>query len=127
MTMFITVAIIALAACGDPKGQAPAIVVAFDPNFPPPTSLDTGAYAGIAAILTNDTGSGNVTWTCAPANQCGSFSPNIIHTAVPTCYLAPDAVPSGKSVTVTARSVTDTTKSISATITILSGPGQACP
>src|SRR5450755_2512050 len=51
-----TAALIALlVACGgDPKSQAPPIAVAFDPNFPPPASLNTGANAGIAAVVTND-------------------------------------------------------------------------
>jgi hypothetical protein len=56
----------ALMACGDPKYQPPAIVVTFDPNFPPPASLNTGAYAGIAAVVTNDTKNAGVNLSCIP-------------------------------------------------------------
>ena len=118
----------ALVACGDPKYRAPAIVVTF--ASPPATPLSTGASEGITAVLTNDTGSNKVNWSCLPDDQpgeCGLFTPPQITSNVPTCYTAPDNVPPGNTVTVIATSVTDPTKSISATITIVSGPGQACP
>lgn len=108
-----------LVACGDPKYQQPPIVVTFSTIFPPPSALDTDATAGIAAIVTNDSSSNaSVTWTCIPSGQCGTFTPATIASNVPTQYQAPSAVPSGNTVTVTATSVTDPTKSISASITI---------
>lgn len=120
-----------LTACGDPKAQPPAIVVTFDATYSPPASLDTGEYAGLAADVANDTsGSGKVNWSCmpsAPAGACGTFSPTQTGSTVPTCYLAPADVPAQNPVTVTATSVTDPTKSVSATITIVSGVGPACP
>jgi hypothetical protein len=121
--------IAALVACGDPKYKAPPIVVTF--ASPPPASLDTGTGVGLTAVVTNDTnGSGNVTWSCIPgepSGQCGSFTPATIHTEVPTCYLAPANVPPGGTVTVTATSVTDPSKSIAATINIVSGAPTPCP
>ncbi len=120
-----------LASCGDPKAQPPAIVVTFDATYSPPPSLDTGEYAGIAADVANDTaGSGKVNWSClpnTPAGACGTFSPPQTGSTTPTCYLAPAEVPSQNPVTVTATSVDDPTKSASTTITIVSGPGLACP
>jgi len=120
----------ALVACGDPKYQPPAIVVTFDPNFPPPTSINAGAYwdQGLAADVANDTKNAGVMFSCAPAGNCGTFNPPSAASTDPTCYQAPGTAPTGGTVTVTATSVTDPTKSItSAPITITSGPpGQSC-
>jgi predicted small lipoprotein YifL len=120
----------ALMACGDPKYQPPAIVVTFDPNFPPPASLNTGAYAGIAAVVTNDTKNAGVNFSCipdTPAGACGTFSNPGAGSAVPVCYLAPEQVPTENPVTVTATSVTDPTKFISAPITVVNGAANPCP
>jgi len=115
----ITTGMIAvLVACGDPKYQAPAITVTFSTSFPPPTALDTSATAGIAAVVANDPQIAGVNFTCLPASQCGTFTPSTIASNVPTSYQAPPTVPPGSTVTVTATSVTDSTKSVSATITI---------
>jgi len=114
----IVIAFATFTACGDPKYQAPAIVVTFSTGFPPPAALEISATSGIAAVVTNDPKSAGVEFTCLPAKECGTFSPNPIASNVPTTYQAPPTVPSGGSVTVTATSVTDPTKSVSATITI---------
>jgi predicted small lipoprotein YifL len=116
----------ALAACGDPKYQPPAIVVTFDPDFPPPTTINTGAIAGIAADVANDSKTAGVTFSCTPTSACGSFTPPTVASAAPTCYQAPEAIPTGGTVTVTATSVTDPTKSISAMITVITGEGSTC-
>lgn len=110
--------IAAVVACGDPKYQASAIVVAFGSGFPPPTALETNATTGIAAVVTNDPKNAGVTFSCSPAKECGSFSPNPVASNVPTTFQAPPTVPPSGSVTVVATSVTDPTKSVSATITI---------
>jgi hypothetical protein len=110
--------IVALTGCGDPKYQAPPIVVTFSAEFPPPTALATSTTTGIAAIVTNGPGNASVTFSCIPTGKCGTFSPNPVASNIPTTYAAPAAIPSGNSVTVTATSVTDPTKFVSATITI---------
>jgi hypothetical protein len=121
-------AAVALIACGDPKYQPPAIVVTFSPYSPLPTSLNTGTTTGIAAVVTNDPKNAGVNFTCVPAGDCGSFNPALIASNVPTCYQAPGTVPSGDTVTLTATSVSDPTKSISsAPITISMGdPVSGC-
>jgi hypothetical protein len=120
--------IVALFACGDPKYHPPAIVVAFDPASPPPASVNTGSFAGIAAIVSNDTA--GVTFSCTPDPQsgaCGSFTPAQIASQVPTCYQAPATIPANNTVTVTATSITDSSKFVSATVTIVAGPpGPSC-
>ncbi|HEY6303158.1 MAG TPA: hypothetical protein VIX14_08840 [Terriglobales bacterium] len=129
-TVLVTAMVATLAACGDPKTPPNAIVVTFDPTYPPPTSLSTGGYAGIAADVANDVRNAGVNFSCVPdtpAGTCGTFTPPGAGSAVPVCYLAPAQVPSGGTVTVTATSVTDATKFISASITILSGAAAPCP
>jgi hypothetical protein len=116
--MLALAAIAALVACGDPKYQASPIVVTFSTGFPPPTALEINATTGIAAVVTNDPKNAGVNFSCAPVKQCGTFSPNPIASSVPATYQAPPTVPAGGSVTVTATSITDPTKYVSATITI---------
>jgi hypothetical protein len=117
--VIVAVATVAvLVACGDPKYRPPAIMIAFSTSYPPPSALNTGATAGIAAVVTNDHAGALVNFSCLPAGQCGSFNPNPVASNVPTTYQAPAVVPPGNSVTVTATSVTDSSKSVSATITI---------
>ncbi|MGD0825410.1 MAG: hypothetical protein ABR908_12550 [Terriglobales bacterium] len=129
-----TVAVVLLAAlmsCGDSKYQAPAIVVTFDlKNYPLPTSLDTGAYTAVAAIVTNDPKNRGVTFSCTPSTPmgaCGTFTPSNAGSDVPVCYLAPDQIPSENPVTITAASATDPNQYVSATITIVSGASNPCP
>ena len=119
---------VALIACGDPKYQPPAIVVTFSPYSPPPAALNTGTTTGIAAVVANDPKNAGVNFTCVPAGDCGSFNPAQIASNVPTCYQAPGTVPSGGTVTLTATSLSDPTKSISsAPITISMGdPVSGC-
>jgi hypothetical protein len=60
-----------------------------------------------------------VTWsvTCG-SSACGSFNPATTASNAATTYTAPAAIPTNNTVTVIATSVTDKTKSASATITI---------
>jgi hypothetical protein len=116
---FLAVGMIAtLSSCGDSKYHPPAIVVTFSDAFPPPTALDTDTTVGIAAVVTNDANNPSVNFSCTPVGACGTFTPTEIGSNVPTSYESPSAVPAGGAVTVTATSVTDPTKSVSATITI---------
>jgi hypothetical protein len=96
----------------------PVISVAFSPA--PPTSLITSATQLITAVVSNDSANAGVVWTvtCGSSGACGDFNPTATASGVATTYTAPSAVPSKGTVTVTATSVTDATKSASATITI---------
>jgi hypothetical protein len=85
----------------------------------PPTNMAALGVQPLAVTVTNDPISAGVNWsvTCG-ASACGSFNPTVTAGSQPTNYTAPSAIPSGGTVTVTATSVYDNTKSISATITI---------
>jgi hypothetical protein len=86
----------------------------------PPASLQAGATVSVNATISNDVSANpQVQWTVTCAGGvCGSFNPVTTSSEAATNYTAPSAIPSGNTVTITATSVTDSTKSASATITI---------
>jgi hypothetical protein len=100
----------------------PPISVQFNPA--PPTSLPAGTTTPLTAVVSNDSKNAGVTWTvtCGSSGACGSFIPTSTASGTATTYTAPAAIPTGNTVMVTATSVTDTTKSQSATITIGAPP-----
>jgi hypothetical protein len=100
----------------------------------PPTPIQVGlsltaasVQAGIGtqaftATVQNDSQNKGVTWSlsgtgCSGAT-CGSLSSNSSLSGVPITYTAPFNQPSPSGVTLTATSVSDTTKSMPATITV---------
>jgi hypothetical protein len=84
----------------------------------PPASLQASGTANVSAAVINDPGNMGVTWSCAPSGSCGSFNPGSTASGVVTVYTAPATVPAGGSVTITATSVTDSTKTANQTVTI---------
>ena len=86
----------------------------------PPASLQISAQSSLIATIANDVSANpKVTWTVAcGTTACGSFNLTSTATGVGATYTAPAAIPTGGSVTVTATSVTDPTKSASAKIVI---------
>jgi len=88
---------------------------------PTPGALFVNDTASISATVMNDSANGGVTWSCAPAGACGSFSSNQSASRAQVTYTAPSAA---GSVTITATSVTNTSISTSApAITINSAAG----
>jgi len=85
----------------------------------PPSSLSVNGTAPLKAVLTNDYVAGGARWTVTcGSTTCGSFSATQTASGVATTYTAPATVPTGGDVTVTVNSVTDPTKSVSASIAI---------
>lgn len=99
------------------------IQVTFSTGFAPPSSANINSQFEVAATVANDpngsTDGNGVNWTvtCGSTGACGSFNPTSTITT-PSTYTAPAAVPSGNTVTITATSVTDYTKTVSGTVTI---------
>ena len=96
---------------------APAISVSV---APPTSSVQAGIGSqNFTATLQNDTQSQGVTWALSGAgcsgNSCGTLTNA---TAASVTYHAPAAVPSPASVTLTAKSVADTSKTGTAAITV---------
>jgi hypothetical protein len=93
------------------------ISVGFAPA--PPPSLQVGASVQFKAALNNDGTNAGVRWSViCGSTDCGFFGPVETITGVATIYVAPAAIPVGGSIQVTATSVGDPTKAISATISI---------
>jgi hypothetical protein len=109
----------ALVACSSGSSSTtppppPAITVSVSGA---PATLAVNGTADVTATVANDSANAGVTWSCAPANSCGTFSAGSTASGTATTYTAPSTVPSS-AVTITAASVTDPTKTGTASITI---------
>jgi len=113
-----------LTACGggspSPTPNGP-ISVAF--VSVPATSLPASSTAPLAVVVNNDINDAGASWTVTCGSQaCGTFNPAATPSNSPTTYTTPSAIPTGNVVTITATSVADSTKSVSAKITITTAP-----
>ncbi len=110
-----------LSACGGGGGGSSLpIQVAFAP--PLPTAIQVGNTASLSATVANDGSASGVYWsvTCS-GSDCGSFNPTQTASDVPTTYTPPASVPGGGTVTITATSVADGSRSASGTLTVTGG------
>ena len=113
-----------LAACGSGYDNPPGTTtgsLTVQMVQPPPAAIVAGGTAGVVATVLYDNKNGGVTWSCTPSAACGTFSPTTTGYQVATLYTAPASGPAGAlnvPVTITATSVTDSTKSASATTTL---------
>jgi hypothetical protein len=97
----------------------PGIVVTF--SQPPPISLPVSATAQVAALVYDDPMNLGLDWTVTcGSSACGSFSPTHTASGATTTFTAPASIPKGNTVTLIATSTADPTKSVAATVTILS-------
>jgi dienelactone hydrolase len=94
--------------------------------------IPINATQDFVVTVNYDPSNAGVNWTltqngasCSPA--CGTLSAATTASATPTTYTAPASVPTNPTVTFIATSVTDTTKSTSATITITNGTVKLIP
>jgi hypothetical protein len=112
-------AVSVLAACGGGTPAFTTISIGF--AAAPPTSLALNSTANMSAVVQNDNAARGVTWSvkCA-ATQCGSVAPTSTASGATTTYTPPAQLPSPATVTVTATSVTDPSKTVSGTINLTS-------
>jgi hypothetical protein len=121
-----TVTVTATSAADSTKSVSATVTIVppipISVSFPGPTpaSLTVNAQATFRALIDNDVSANpQVKWTVTcDATACGTFNPTTTTNDGGTTYTAPSAIPPGNTVTVTATSVTDPTKSASATIVI---------
>jgi hypothetical protein len=122
----VTAATIWLTACGggSKTPPPPALVISVALSGTPPTSLVAAATTSLTATVSNDSSNAGVKWSVScSASACGSFSATSTASGTPTTYTAPIAPPTNPAaVTITATSVTDSTKAASTTITISPAP-----
>lgn len=84
-----------------------------------PAAVDEGATAQLTAMVANDGANKGVTWTVScSAAACGGVSPSSTASGAPTTYTPPSSLANNLTVTLTAASVADATKSASLTITV---------
>jgi hypothetical protein len=117
---------LSLPACGNQHSSQVPITVTFSAGFLPPTSAFVSEQCGIAATIANDPKFAGVTWACTPASQCGTFNPSSTPSTVPTTYTSPSSIPAGNNVSITAISVSDTTKSAAAQVQITLNTDSGC-
>src|ERR1700722_19553570 len=88
----------------------------------PPATMPTSTSASVSAAVNNDIANAGVDWVamCASGPNCGSFSPAHTASGSAATFTAPNGVPSGNTVAVTALSTTDHSKAFAATVTITS-------
>ena len=117
----LQVAITAISVADSPAraGAAvsvPAIVVAVQPDT---IMVPENTSTQLTATVSNDLVNSGVTWklSCSP-EPCGSISPLSTASGVAITYSAPSQLPDDLTVTITASSVADTTKSSSSWATI---------
>jgi hypothetical protein len=92
---------------------------------PATTSVAVGQQTSFTATVTNDSANKGVAWMLSGAGcsgaSCGTVSSAMSASGSAVVYTAPPSVPSG-SITLTATSVSDSTKSGAATVTITGPP-----
>lgn len=94
----------------------PAILVAVQPDT---IMVPANTSTQLTATVTNDLVNSGVSWTlsCSP-EPCGSIAPLSTASGAATTYTAPTQPPDDLTVTITANSVADTTKSSSSWATV---------
>ena len=114
-TVLTVILIVGLSDCssGSATPPPPPPVISVSISQAPPTTMLANTTASVAATVTND--SAGVNWSCTPTGSCGSFSPTQTGSGVTTTYTAPDSV---QSVTITATSVTDSSKNANAPVSV---------
>lgn len=116
----IILAIIILSyGCGGGPILPPPPVISVSVSAASPM-VSPGATDKITAVVSNDSTNMGVRWSVScPSAPCGTVSPATTASGVATTFTAPPNAPTGGlTVTITANSVSDTSKSGSATITV---------
>ncbi len=118
-----------IVACGgggggggyNPPSSPTTIIVTISPTAQ--TDIDAGEVVKFAAAVENDSSAKGVTWSCSGTSpvgtSCGTFTSI---TANGATYNAPPSVSANLSITVTATSAADTTKTASATVLVSPPP-----
>jgi hypothetical protein len=90
----------------------------------PRAEMNVTSTASFTAVVDNDSAGAGVNWSViCGSSQCGSITPgNPFASGSAATYQAPPTIPAGGTVTLTATSVTDSTKSASAIVTINQAP-----
>ena len=126
--LFAICGVAILCSCGNGIGKLPGSsggALSVQLTQGPPTVVVAGQPFGLVANTLNDTKNGGVTWSCVPANACGTFSPNSTGYNITTLYTPPVAPTNGSitpnlsyPVTITATSGTDNSQTVTTTFNV---------
>ena len=89
----------------------------------PPTTMNPGGTALVAATVSNDTSASGVDWSCTPSGSCGSFAPAHTASGVNSTYTAPAVV---ANIVITASSTSNHSIAATANVSVTGsggGPG----
>ena len=126
-TAALCIASLTLSACGgSSNGGGSGSPTQVQIVQPPPDFVQMGTPVGLVATVTNDSNNAGVTWSCTPADSCGTFSPTTTGFDITTLYTPPSTPPAGTTsvnipVTITATSVADSSLSASSNVTLQVG------
>jgi dienelactone hydrolase len=137
-TANLPVTITATSISGPPQsGNVTVTVLAITVSVSPSSALipaNVLVMQQFTGTVQNDPAIAGVNWTTTQGtpptlcvSACGTFSPTNTPSGTATTYTAPAAVPSPATVAVTATSVTDSTKSGSANVTLTNGTVKLVP
>jgi len=121
--IFLVILVSALfPGCGGTPTPTPVAISVSLSSGPESDSIPLGGTVTLSVIVSNDSANAGVNWSCTPANICGSFSPISTASGASTTYSAPAVLPPGAQVTLTASSVTDSSKSFSLVLSFTHPP-----
>ena len=132
----LPISIVATAVSDTTKSNSVGVtVLAITVSISPPSAIiPVGATTQLnatpfTATVANDSSNGGVTWALTQGTPPGACSTcgTVNASTSPAVYAAPTNVPPNPSVTVTATSVTDTSKTTSVTITLVQGTVKIIP
>src|SRR5580704_16803296 len=125
----VMMSVAGFSGCGGGSSTSPAppvssVSVALSPGSATVQASQTSSFT---ATVTNDPKNAGTTWALSGAGctaaACGTLSGMTAASGAAVMYTAPAAVPNPPTVTLTATSVDDATKSAKATITLTAGSG----
>jgi hypothetical protein len=108
-----------LSACGKGATIVPSTQTIVSLTQVPPSPFPLGQVAQVIATVANDPSQMGVNWSVScESSSCGSFSPTHTLSGQPSFYTAPNAVPNGNSVNITATSVYNPAQHVTVTIVL---------
>jgi hypothetical protein len=111
--------LVLLFACSKGSGSSTGsdVTIGFTQVLPSPFPI--GGQGTLIASVTNDTNMLGVNWTVnCQSSSCGALTPTHTLSGAVTFYTAPNAVPAGNTVNITATSVANPSQKVTLTITL---------
>lgn len=125
LCLMMIVCLVLLSACGKGSTVVQSTGTSIIFTQVPPSPFPIGGQAQLIATVTNDPDFLGVNWSVScGSSKCGGLSPAHSDSGAVTFYTAPNAVPTGNTVNITATSAYDPSKHVSVTITLTTATQQ---